>query len=156
MRAIADYPRGRGAFSAPDASMRRYFTPVGPGCERLHAAGESSRWGPAAGAVVAFLPRAVRRRRRFLGVREPDPQCGAGASGTLNCCYEHGRQIPFWEAPPDGPHWATPTGRRSHVDVLVERCSGLDVHKDSVMATVRTPGPAGQREEVTKEFGTTT
>src|SRR5438876_2487675 len=27
MRAIADYPRGRGAFSAPDASMRRYFTP---------------------------------------------------------------------------------------------------------------------------------
>src|SRR2546425_5989130 len=28
MRAIADYPRSRGAFSAPDASMRRYFTSV--------------------------------------------------------------------------------------------------------------------------------
>ena len=42
------------------------------------------------------------------------------------------------------------------MDVVVQRCSGLDVHKDSVMATVRTPGPAGQREEVTREFGTTT
>lgn len=42
------------------------------------------------------------------------------------------------------------------MDVVVERCSGLDVHKDTVMATVRTPGPAGQREEVTKEFGATT
>jgi transposase len=42
------------------------------------------------------------------------------------------------------------------MDVVVQRCSGLDVHKDTVMATVRTPGPAGEREEVTKEFGTTT
>ena len=42
------------------------------------------------------------------------------------------------------------------MDVVVERCSGLDVHKDTVMATVRTPGPDGRKEEVTKEFGTTT
>src|SRR2546425_5450552 len=34
MCAIADYPRGRGAFSAPDASMRRYFTPDFPSLAR--------------------------------------------------------------------------------------------------------------------------
>src|SRR5207244_4751627 len=37
MRAIADYPRSRGAFSAPDASMRRYFTPEGFTPEGLYS-----------------------------------------------------------------------------------------------------------------------
>ena len=27
------------------------------------------------------------------------------------------------------------------MDVLVERCAGLDVHRDDVVATVRVPGP---------------
>ncbi|MGQ0680650.1 MAG: IS110 family transposase, partial [Actinomycetota bacterium] len=42
------------------------------------------------------------------------------------------------------------------MDVLVERCAGLDVHKDTVMACVRTPGPEGTRQQVTREFGTMT
>src|SRR2546425_1344938 len=42
------------------------------------------------------------------------------------------------------------------MDVLVERCAGLDVHKDSVSACVRTPGPQGGREEEVRTFGTTT
>jgi transposase len=44
------------------------------------------------------------------------------------------------------------------MDVLVERCAGLDVHRDSVVATVRVPG-AGKsrrrREQQTRSFGTT-
>ena len=31
------------------------------------------------------------------------------------------------------------------MDVIVARCAGLDVHKDTVMACVRTPGPDGGR-----------
>lgn len=41
------------------------------------------------------------------------------------------------------------------MDVLVERCAGLDVHKDTVQACVRVPGPGG-RESHQHEFGTTT
>ncbi len=42
------------------------------------------------------------------------------------------------------------------MDVLVERCAGLDVHRDSVMATVRLPGERSrQREQHTRGFGST-
>jgi transposase len=42
------------------------------------------------------------------------------------------------------------------MDVLVERCAGLDVHRDSVMATVRLAGKRrGQREQHKRAFGTT-
>lgn len=40
---------------------------------------------------------------------------------------------------------------------MVERCAGLDVHKDTVTATVRTPGTArDERHQETKTFATTT
>lgn len=42
------------------------------------------------------------------------------------------------------------------MDVVVERCAGLDVHKDTVVACVRTPGPDGRREVVTRTFATMT
>jgi transposase len=42
------------------------------------------------------------------------------------------------------------------MDRLVERCAGLDVHKDSVAATVRMPGGRGQRLQETRTFATTT
>jgi transposase len=42
------------------------------------------------------------------------------------------------------------------VDTLVERCAGLDVHKDSVTACVRVPDDHGGREVETRTFPTTT
>jgi transposase len=42
------------------------------------------------------------------------------------------------------------------MDVIVARCAGLDVHKDTVMAAVRTPGEGGRRREVVREFRTFT
>ncbi|MGI8609094.1 MAG: IS110 family transposase [Candidatus Dormibacteria bacterium] len=42
------------------------------------------------------------------------------------------------------------------MDSLVERCAGLDVHKDTVVACVRYPGEGGSREVELREFGTTT
>ncbi len=42
------------------------------------------------------------------------------------------------------------------MDVLIERCAGLDVHRDSVLATVRLPGRRRrQREQHTRCFATT-
>jgi hypothetical protein len=42
------------------------------------------------------------------------------------------------------------------MDVVIERGCGLDVHKDSVVACVRTPGSGGRREQETRTFGTMT
>jgi hypothetical protein len=42
------------------------------------------------------------------------------------------------------------------VDTLVERCAGLDVHKDSVTACVRVPDGHGGRHAETRRFTTTT
>src|SRR6266536_797998 len=44
------------------------------------------------------------------------------------------------------------------VDVIVERCAGLDVHRDTVVATVRLPGSGKSRRrrlQETRTFGTT-
>lgn len=42
------------------------------------------------------------------------------------------------------------------MDVIVARCAALDVHKDTVMAAVRTPGGGRTRREVVREFRTFT
>ena len=42
------------------------------------------------------------------------------------------------------------------MDVLVERCAGLDVHKQTVAACVRTPGPDGTRHQEVRTFRTFT
>lgn len=42
------------------------------------------------------------------------------------------------------------------MDVVVDRAAGLDVHKKTVVATVRTPGVGGERSEETRTFRTFT
>jgi transposase len=42
------------------------------------------------------------------------------------------------------------------MDTVIERCAGLDVHKDTVVACVRVPAPGGGRQQLIQTFGTTT
>lgn len=42
------------------------------------------------------------------------------------------------------------------MDIVVKRCCGLDVHKDTVVACVRVPGKGGKRHKETRTFGTMT
>ena len=42
------------------------------------------------------------------------------------------------------------------MDRLIERCAGLDVHKDELTACVRVPGEGGRREQHIRTFRTTT
>lgn len=42
------------------------------------------------------------------------------------------------------------------MDIVSERCSGLDVHQKTVVACLRTPGPRGKVQKETRTFGTTT
>jgi transposase len=46
--------------------------------------------------------------------------------------------------------------RREPMDVILERCAGLDVHQATVTVCIRYPGPTGQRAQVIQTFGTTT
>jgi hypothetical protein len=42
------------------------------------------------------------------------------------------------------------------MEEIVEYCAGLDVHRDTVVATVRRPAPGGKRETETRTFPTDT
>jgi transposase len=42
------------------------------------------------------------------------------------------------------------------MDQLIERCAGLDVHKKTVAACLRVPGPQGERRQQTRTFSTMT
>jgi transposase len=42
------------------------------------------------------------------------------------------------------------------VEVIVSRCAGLDVHKNTVMPCVRVPGPNGGRTSTVRQFRTFT
>src|SRR5215208_6827249 len=42
------------------------------------------------------------------------------------------------------------------MEIVITRCAGLDVHKATVVATVRVPGEDGRRRVVTETFGTMT
>jgi len=42
------------------------------------------------------------------------------------------------------------------MDAVIERCAGLDIHKDTVVACVRVPEPDGGRQQLVKTFSTTT
>ena len=42
------------------------------------------------------------------------------------------------------------------METFIERCAGLDVHRDTVVACVRVEGPKGQRQVETRSFGPVT
>ena len=42
------------------------------------------------------------------------------------------------------------------MDVIVERCAGLDVGKEEVVVGVRTPGEGGRRHQEVRTFATFT
>ena len=42
------------------------------------------------------------------------------------------------------------------MEEVLDRCCGLDVHKKTVAACMRVPGPDGKPREVVRTFGTTT
>jgi len=42
------------------------------------------------------------------------------------------------------------------MEVIVERCAALDVHKDTIMAAVRLPGEKGKRLTEVRQFRTWT
>src|SRR5579859_5140966 len=85
------------------------------------------------------------------GAVSPCERLVPGPEGTLDCCFEHEYQILDQRQAP----WAAFTNGRWFVEVLVERCAALDVHKDMVTVCVRQPGPKVRKQEV-REFRTYT
>src|SRR5215218_9131569 len=89
-----------------------------------------------------------------LGAVEPVRQRGAGTCGTVDCCCERVGQTHPGEAP-SGRH-VNVVRREQEMDVVVERCAGLDVHRDDVVATVRVPVGGRRRwDQQTRTFRAT-
>src|SRR3989442_764640 len=62
--------------------------------------------------------------------------------GTSNCCHR-ARGEQHLRCAPGG-------------DTICRVCCGLDVHKDTVVACLRRPGPDGGRAKEVRSYGTTT
>lgn len=60
--------------------------------------------------------------------------------------------------PPGGPVVDVEQRSRKNttMNLVVERCCGLEVHKDTVVACVHTAGKGGKRHQETRTFGTMT
>jgi hypothetical protein len=72
-------------------------------------------------------------------------------------CFEHAEQTLDLQAPLRGA--LVVVGRRERVirvEMIVERCAGIDVHQAEATVCVRVPGADGERVEELASFGTTT
>src|SRR3954449_11625312 len=86
----------------------------------------------------------------------PSLRLAPGPLGTNNCRHEHECQSLRTQRPLGRPPLVN---RREglEMDVLVDRCAGLDVHKDTVMAVVRRPTPDGTgRTQEVRQYRTFT
>src|SRR3954447_22164386 len=87
--------------------------------------------------------------------REPGKKYDVEVWGTRSCCFERELQTPRPTGLRRTAHPVLACGGAA-MDQLVERCAGLDVHRDTVVATVRRPRPGGGRVSKTLTFSTTT
>ena len=86
----------------------------------------------------------------WINVQARDPPT---TTGTVDCCFEHACQNPDFLVPPETrPALATawvgrfPTREGlTVVEVLHERCAGMDISKKDVKVCVRVPGGRGGR-----------
>src|SRR3954465_1611442 len=86
----------------------------------------------------------------------PSLRLAPGPLGTNNCRHEHECQSLRTQRPLGRPPLVNPQGGLE-MDVLVDRCAGLDVHKDTVMAVVRRPTPDGTgRTQEVRQYRTFT
>src|SRR3954452_3678902 len=86
----------------------------------------------------------------------PSLRLAPGPLGTNNCRHEHECQSLRTQRSLGRPPLVNPQGGLE-MDVLVDRCAGLDVHKDTVMAVVRRPTPDGTgRTQEVRQYRTLT
>jgi hypothetical protein len=80
-------------------------------------------------------------------------------TGTVDCCREHADQI-LWPCGPSGRARVGSVGGLGVgvVELLHERCAGLDIGKKDLKACVRIPNPSGRRSrrQEIRTFATTT
>src|SRR5712691_8660764 len=76
-----------------------------------------------------------------------------GAFGTPHCRIRARRAESCRREAPPGRGQTSPGG--GVMDQLIERCCGLDVHRDTIAACVRVPGPSGKRQHEVRTFGAT-
>src|SRR5437870_10666391 len=92
------------------------------------------------------------QRRRYLVPTSPGLSVTRERSAPRIVAIEHAEQNRQTRAPTDG---GATDWRGRAMERQLERCGGLDVHKETVAACVRVGGRTGQAEQHVQTFGTT-
>src|SRR3954468_6505370 len=91
------------------------------------------------------------------GAVSPSFSLAPGSLGTNNCRREHECQSLRTQRPHRRPPLIQVAGRGLEMDVLVDRCAGLGVHKDTVGAVLPRPTANGSgREQEVRQYRTFT
>src|SRR5260370_21438532 len=98
-------------------------------------------------------PAAARATSRCLGTRESVMSLTWELSAPRIVAFEHAEQSRVQGRLLRAAVRLSPGG--GVMDQLIERCCGLDVHRDTIAACVRVPGPNGKRQHDVRTFGTT-
>src|SRR6266480_4241423 len=94
-------------------------------------------------------------RSGIAGAASPRPSWTRVPRGTTDCCARWGARRP------ESGRGGTPPGRHTEAEetamqVVHERCGGLDVHKKTVVACVLSPGADGQPAAEIRTYATMT
>ena len=77
-------------------------------------------------------------------------------AGTVDCCTPPGESTQGRIFVHQALRWSEHEQRREDMQVVYERCCGIDVHKQTVVACAIVPGPDGQPVKETRTFATMT
>src|SRR5688572_8870077 len=91
--------------------------------------------------------------RSLTGAASPSINLIWAPRRTTDCCHEHVCQA---DDITGRPHAASSQLWRNEVEVVYERCCGLDVHKQSIVACRIIPGVDGMPEMEIRTFETVT
>src|SRR2546425_5388992 len=108
-----------------------------------------------AGRRYAEVGRSGARRPGSFGAASPSISLARVPPGATDCRSRRGSTQSRLRSDGGTPPDRHPT-RRGPMQVVDERCCGLDVHKRSVVACLIVPGPGGGVEKEVRTFGTMT
>src|SRR5258706_7168367 len=110
-------------------------------------------WWPPGSDEMLALARRARSPSRYWSAESPK-QVWRRARGAWDCRCEHEPQIRLTAR--SSPVGCPISQRGGAMEQIHDRVAGLDVHRDQVAVSVRTPGPRGGVHTEKARFDTTT
>src|SRR5512133_1479079 len=107
------------------------------------------------GCASSLLDQRSRGRGRLgPGAASPPVTLAWVSGGTTDCRSRSGKHAQHTDETRTPP--CDRRTREATMDVVFERCCGLDIHKRTVVACLVVPGPTGAPTKEVRSFGTMT